>query len=139
MKSLAAKYFIQTIALTTQIATVAISRIFLNLAATGIALLGEFLERRDHRYENLKDDRRRNIWHDPKAEDRALAQVSACKELKMLHQVAKSTTASAAHPREHRTLIHARNRNIETDAIDPEHSQRKQNLVTQLRNLENIK
>jgi len=98
----------------------------------------ELLQRRPHRDQQLENDGRRYIRHDPQAEDRALFQVTTRKQLEVVHQIPKGTASTSRGTGTHPRLIDTRNRNVKPDPIDRKHPQRKQNLVTQLRDLEHV-
>ena len=115
-----------------------IPRVFLNLSPTGLALLRQLLQRRHNRDQQLKNNRRRNIRHDAQAEDRALPEITAREELEVIHQIADRTPAAGSPTGTHRLLVHTGHGHAEPNPIGRKHPDRKQDLVTKLRNFENV-
>jgi hypothetical protein len=58
-----------------------VARVLRDLRLAGLALLLQLLEPRDDHDEQLQDDRRRDVRHDPEREDRQLEQRSAAEQV----------------------------------------------------------
>jgi hypothetical protein len=110
-----------------------IASVFVDLFAPGFALFLQLLERRIDAPQQLKDDRRRNVRHDPQAEDRYVVELRRAEHGDGCQHVAQ--TAGLIAKLAHRFLVDHRELDLEADAIDGEHQQRQQYLLTQLGNL----
>src|SRR6202008_3186626 len=101
------------------------------LLARGSLLLDRLDGRRDLR-QHREDDRRRDVRHDPEREDRRLAD---------------RASRERAHQAEERALVavlaqelraHPGDRNLEPQAIDEQQPERRQDLLTRVRDAEEL-
>ena len=106
-----------------------IPRVLVDLLATRLPLLLQPLQRRPDGGEQLEDDRRGDVGHDPEPEDRRLRQLTGGKHRHRLQQ--RADAPRLLGKRRHRLGVDDRQGHLPADAVDGEQSEREQNLLPQ--------
>ena len=99
------------------------------LLAPGLALLGQARQVRDDHLEQLEDDRRVDVGHDPERENRQPPQRAAREHVEEAEQRPLRGLEEGVESRE----VDARRRDVRPDAIDHEQAEREQDPLAQLR------
>jgi hypothetical protein len=109
----------------------AVTRVLRDLATAGFAFFLELLEGRHHVGQQLHDDRRRDVRHDPQREDRETGQGTT------RHQVGHAQNAAFLTLEELLQLgrVNPRHRNMRADPIHDQGEQQKHQAATQVAEL----
>jgi hypothetical protein len=106
----------------------------------GGPLLLELLEPRHRRLEQLEDDRRRDIGHDPEAEYGGPTKVAAGEDRGVLEKTAEPAgiLAGLLGDLRQRRLVDPHQRDEEADAVDDQHREREQHSISEVRDAEDV-
>ncbi|MDQ0854156.1 hypothetical protein QFZ79_002267 [Arthrobacter sp. V4I6] len=108
-----------------------VTRVLRQLRLAGRAFLIEHLEAGNDHPEQLHDDTRRDVRHDPEREDRDLQQCTAAEQVDELIDAARGLTGLQALL--DILVVHTRRGDESTQAEDCDDSQREQQLASQIR------
>ena len=95
-----------------------VAGVFVDALPAALALLHHRLERWDNAGQELKDDRGRDVRHDPQAEDRAHADRRAAEHRDGAEELAGRVTALLLLPVLQLGLVDDRQRDVEADPVD---------------------
>ena len=104
-----------------------VARILVEDLAALLAFFLQRLQRRDHRGQELNDDRGRNIRHDVEREDRAALHGAAGEHVEELQHALRLAEEALRES----VRIDARQRHIGAEAIDDQRAQREQDALLQ--------
>src|SRR6266540_389635 len=106
-----------------------------DLLLADLALVLPFLELRDHDPEQLHDDRRRDVRHDPEEEDRDVRDRAAREEVEEAHDPGVLRLLLQVLDR---VEVDERDRQVGADAVDPDDQQGEEDLVAQVGHPEHV-
>src|SRR5262249_49800763 len=100
-----------------------------------LALLRQALQGRGDDGEELEDDRRGDVRHDPQGEDREPAQVPSREEV---HEAEEPAALGLREPPLERLPAHARRRDVPADPVHGEQTEGVEHPLAQVRNAEDV-
>ena len=106
-----------------------------DLALPDGALLLQLLELGDHHAEDLHDDARRDVGHDPEGEDREALEGAAGEQVE---EADGALGAGGVLQLLDRLMVDPGNADRRPEPVDGDHHQREQDLVAQIRDLEDV-
>ena len=112
----------------------AVARVLGDLLAALFAFLGQLLEVRHDRLQQLEDDRGADVGHDAQREDRGVAEVAAYKEIVQPKNSASAASKEIGQCRH----IDAGRGDVTTNPVHDKQQQRKNNPLLELRNLKHV-
>ena len=113
-----------------------VTRVLVDLAATGFPLFLQLLQRRVHAGQQLEDDGCRDVRHDSQPEDRALADIRGREELDNVDELAEAPPLEGVEVGLQIGLVDERQRKREAHPVDREQPQRQQDLLPEFGDLE---
>ena len=112
----------------------AVARVLDDLLAADLPLLRELFEIRPDDGQQLQDDRRRDVRHDPEGEDRQPAQVPSGEQIEKAEQPSPLRTEEGLQSME----VHSGDRDMPADAVDRQHQEGEDDSLPEIGDAEDV-